>query len=67
MKTVTKMNYMNLQQIAKRLSMSVFTVRRMCGRDLAFTRIGAGRGRIVVTEDQFNDYLQRRTVRAEAA
>jgi excisionase family DNA binding protein len=54
---------LDVKGAAQRLGLSEITFRRMIAkREIAHTRIGSGRGVIVFTEDDIQDYLRRRHV-----
>jgi excisionase family DNA binding protein len=60
--------YFDVRSTAARLGVRDFTLRRMVAmRQIEHMRLGSGAGRVLFTEAQINDYLQRRTVSAAQA
>lgn len=54
---------LTVKEAAKRMSVSAATVYSLCAtRQLRHTRIGLGRGKIVITEEAVDEYLKGREV-----
>jgi excisionase family DNA binding protein len=54
---------MDIKQAAERIGRSEITLRRMIAKkEISHRRIGSGRGLIELTEDDVQDYLERRRV-----
>ena len=54
---------MTVKMAAERLSISIATVYALCAhRQIRFSRVGLGRGKIIISEDAIVEYLQAREV-----
>ncbi len=66
--SAVKFKYLDVEEAAARIGITKFTLRRIVAeRQIEHLRIGSGAGRVLFTEAQINDYLQRRTVSAAQA